>query len=148
MFSKRNIADKFSPTEHIVVYCGDCMELLATVPDQSLQLVITSPPYNIGKEYEKRLKLEIYLEQQAAVIRECVRCLSPCGSICWQVGNYVNNGSIIPLDTVLYPIFTELGLKMRNRIVRKRLLADGKSNQSEFHRTIKKQIRETKTIAG
>jgi adenine-specific DNA-methyltransferase len=93
------------------------MELLATVPDESLQLVITSPPYNIGKEYEKRLKLDMYLEQQAAVIRECYRCLSPRGSICWQVGNYVNNGSIIPLDTVLYPIFTELGLKMRNRII-------------------------------
>jgi adenine-specific DNA-methyltransferase len=59
----------------------------------------------------------MYLEQQAAVIRECYRCLSPRGSICWQVGNYVNNGSIIPLDTVLYPIFTELGLKMRNRII-------------------------------
>jgi adenine-specific DNA-methyltransferase len=117
MFDKRPIADKFSLTEHIVVYGGDCMELLAAVPDQSLQLVITSPPYNIGKEYEKRLKLEMYLEQQAAVIRECVRCLSPRGSICWQVGNYVDNGSIIPLDTVLYPIFTELGLKMRNRII-------------------------------
>jgi adenine-specific DNA-methyltransferase len=117
MFDKRPIADKFSLTEHIVVYGGDCMELLSTVPDESLQLVITSPPYNIGKEYEKRLKLNMYLEQQAAVIRECYRCLSPRGSICWQVGNYVNNGSIIPLDTVLYPIFTELGLKMRNRII-------------------------------
>jgi len=61
--------------------------------------------------------LEAYLEQQKAVISECVRCLSPRGSICWQVGNYVDRGAIIPLDTVLYPIFTQHGLKMRNRII-------------------------------
>lgn len=117
MFDKRKITDTFSLSEDIVLYPGDCLELLKTVPNESLKLVVTSPPYNIGKEYEKRLKLESYLDQQAAVIQECVRCLSPQGSICWQVGNYVDNGAIIPLDTVLYPIFTGLGLKMRNRII-------------------------------
>jgi adenine-specific DNA-methyltransferase len=117
MFDERRIVDKFSLKEHIVVYPGDCLELLRTIPDESLNLVVTSPPYNIGKEYERRLKLDAYLEQQAIVIKECVRCLSPKGSICWQVGNYVDNGAIIPLDTVLYPIFTELGLRMRNRII-------------------------------
>lgn len=117
MLEKWNIAEKFSRSKQIVVYPGDCVDLLRTVPDESLQLIVTSPPYNIGKEYEKRLKLDTYIEQQAAVIRECVRCLSPNGSICWQVGNYVDNGAIIPLDAVLYPIFTNLGLKMRNRII-------------------------------
>jgi len=117
MFDKRPIAENFSKSEPIVIYQGDCLELLSTIPDESLQLIVTSPPYNIGKEYERHLKLENYLEQQAAVIHECVRCLSSRGSICWQVGNYVDNGSIIPLDTVLYPIFTNLGLKMRNRII-------------------------------
>jgi adenine-specific DNA-methyltransferase len=117
MFDKQHVAEKFSDSEHIVIYQGDCLKLLSTIPDDSLQLIVTSPPYNIGKEYEKRLKLETYLEQQAEVIRECVRSLSPRGNICWQVGNYVDNGSIIPLDTVLYPIFTKLGLKMRNRII-------------------------------
>jgi len=117
MFDKRKIVEKFGLSEHIVVYPGDCLDLLKVIPDESLKLVVTSPPYNIGKEYEKRLKLESYLEQQAAVIRESVRCLSQDGSICWQVGNYVDNGAIIPLDTVLYPIFAGLGLKMRNRII-------------------------------
>jgi len=108
MFDKRKIADTFSLQEDIVLYQGDCLELLKTIPDDSLRLVVTSPPYNIGKEYEKRLKLERYLDQQAEVIRECVRCLSPDGNICWQVGNYVDNGAIIPLDTVLYPILRVL----------------------------------------
>ncbi|MCE5209985.1 MAG: site-specific DNA-methyltransferase [Deltaproteobacteria bacterium] len=117
MFEKRKISNKFCLSEDIVLYPGDCLKLLGTIPSGSLKLVVTSPPYNIGKEYEKRLKLESYIEQQSAVIHECVRCLSPHGSICWQVGNYVDNGAIIPLDTILYPIFSGLGLKMRNRII-------------------------------
>lgn len=91
--------------------------MLRQINDESIKLIVTSPPYNIGKEYERKLKLNLYIEQQAAVIRECVRTLSKNGSICWQVGNYVENGTIIPLDTVLYPIFKDLGLKMRNRII-------------------------------
>lgn len=117
MFDKAKIAGEFFKSERIVVYHGDCLDLLSTIPDESLQLIVTSPPYNIGKEYERRLKLEDYLYQQTAVIRQCVRALRPRGSICWQVGNYVDNGSIIPLDTVLYPAFTSSGLKMRNRII-------------------------------
>ncbi len=111
------IQNRFSPSERVVIYPGDCLDLLHTIPDEAIQLVVTSPPYNIGKEYEKRLKLENYVEQQALVIRECVRVLSPQGSICWQVGNYVEQGAIVPLDTILYPVFREVGLKMRNRII-------------------------------
>ena len=111
------IADKFSIDEHAVLFYGSCLDLLRDIPDKSMQLIITSPPYNIGKEYEKKLKIETYIKQQAEVIQECVRVLSDTGSICWQVGNYVNNGAIIPLDTILYPIFHDLGLVMRNRII-------------------------------
>jgi len=117
MDSKSSIANQFSTDKRIVVYPGDCIDLLKKIPDGALQLIVTSPPYNIGKEYEKKLHLNNYLEQQAAVIRECYRTLSDQGSICWQVGNYVDNGYIVPLDTVLYPIFNDLGLKMRNRII-------------------------------
>jgi len=118
MFKKGSKIDReFDLQKKIVVYHGNCLDLLKSIPDESIQLIVTSPPYNIGKEYEKKLKLDQYIEQQAMVIKECVRTLSPRGSICWQVGNYVENGSIIPLDTILYPVFIELGLKMRNRII-------------------------------
>jgi len=90
------IAEMFAADEQIVVFPGDCLAFLQACPDEAFQLVVTSPPYNIGKEYEKRLTLDVYLDQQARVIRECVRCLSPRGSICWQVGNYVDKGAIIP----------------------------------------------------
>ncbi|MBE0432433.1 site-specific DNA-methyltransferase [candidate division WOR-3 bacterium] len=117
MFKKIKISNSFTSSERIVVYPGDCLDLLREIPDELLQLIVTSPPYNLGKEYEKKLKLSQYVKQQALVIRECVRALSKHGSICWQVGNYVDNGSIIPLDTILYPIFNDRGLKMRNRII-------------------------------
>ena len=117
MFKSMEIKESFSLDDNIVVFPGECLHLLKTIPDEALQLIVTSPPYNIGKEYEERLKIGDYLEQQSSVIRECIRCLSPRGSICWQVGNYVDKGSIIPLDTALYPVFTEQGLKLRNRII-------------------------------
>lgn len=83
LFSPRQeVVDKFSLSESIVVHPGDCLDLLRTIPDESLQLIVTSPPYNIGKEYEKKLHLDLYLEQQAKVIAECVRVLSARGSIC------------------------------------------------------------------
>ena len=97
--------------------CEDNRSFMGKLPDASIKLVVTSPPYNVGKSYERRTPLERYLRGQRAVIRECVRLLHPAGSLCWQVGNYVDRGEIVPLDAVLYPIFKEHGLKLRNRIV-------------------------------
>jgi adenine-specific DNA-methyltransferase len=71
----------------------------------------------LGKEYEKRDDFEKYLVWQGEIIDECVRLLAPSGSICWQVGNYVNNGVIVPLDIALYPAFAKHGLQLRNRII-------------------------------
>ncbi|AVT83636.1 hypothetical protein RPYSC3_47760 [Rhodopseudomonas palustris] len=90
---------------------------LASMKRESAKLIVTSPPYNIGKSYERRRSLEHYLAEQAQVIEECVRVLHPHGSICWQVGNHVVNGEIFPLDIMLYPVFAKLKLKLRNRIV-------------------------------
>ena len=86
-------------------------------PDACFKLIVTSPPYNLGKPYERKAELDAYLDQQNQVIGECVRLLHPQGSICWQVGNFVDNGEIVPLDTLLYPLFRERGLKLRNRII-------------------------------
>jgi adenine-specific DNA-methyltransferase len=117
MFNEATICQEFAPDGEIVLFPGDCLDLLDQIPDETVQLVVTSPPYNIGKEYEDRRDLDTYLEQQAEVIAECTRVLAPTGSICWQVGNYVENGAIVPLDAVFYPVFADLGLRMRNRIV-------------------------------
>ena len=112
-----SVAHEYTPDADVVLYHGDCLDLLRSMPEGVAQLVVTSPPYNIGKEYEKRLDIETYISQQERVIKECIRILEPRGSICWQVGNYVHRGAIIPLDILLYPIFAGAGLKMRNRII-------------------------------
>jgi adenine-specific DNA-methyltransferase len=78
---------------------------------------VTSPPYNIGKEYEQRRDVQAYLQEQDEVITELVRILREDGSICWEIGNYVHQGEVVPLDVLFYGVFKKHGLRLRNRIV-------------------------------
>lgn len=100
-----------------VIECQDNLDFMRSLKKGSMDLIVTSPPYNIGKEYEKRTSLDLYIESQAAAIAEAVRLLHPQGSICWQVGNHVDDGEIFPLDVILYRIFKDHGLRLRNRII-------------------------------
>lgn len=113
------IHPRYHPDAQVTLYHGDCRDLLAQLPSDSAQLIVTSPPYNIGKRYERKKKiLEDYLAEQAEVIAQCVRVLKEGGSICWEVGNHIAGPQeILPLDIALYPIFASHGLKLRNRIV-------------------------------
>lgn len=112
------IFEKYSPGFDLLIGENDSLEFLKSVPDKSVKLIVTSPPYNIGKVYEERVKLEEYLKYQSEVARECVRILQDNGSIAWEVGNYVYNKEIFPLDYFFYRIFKEQNnMKMRNRII-------------------------------
>ncbi|MFY9751176.1 MAG: site-specific DNA-methyltransferase, partial [Candidatus Acidiferrales bacterium] len=97
--------------------CENNLAFMRPLPSESMKLIVTSPPYNIGKSYESRVSLNDYVKDQAQVISECARLLSPTGSLCWQVGNHVQDGEIFPLDMVLYPLFSEHGLRLRNRVI-------------------------------
>lgn len=104
--------------QDFAIWNGDVETFLENTPNEPIfDLVVTSPPYNIGKEYEKRADLEKYLAWQKRIISLIVPRLKPSGSICWQVGNYVDNGEIVPLDIELAPIFKEHKMKLRNRII-------------------------------
>jgi adenine-specific DNA-methyltransferase len=112
----------FALSNRATIYPGNCLDLLSQIPSDSVQLVMTSPPYNIGKSYEKKTGLDAYIEQQAGVIAECARVLAYGGSFCWQVGNYIEKSAgtaseVFPLDILFYPIIRKTGLKLRNRIV-------------------------------
>ena len=109
---------KYESDFDVLVSENDTVEFLNSVPDETFQLVVTSPPYNIGKPYEERREFREYLQWQELVIKECVRVLKRGGSLCWQVGNYVEKGEVFPLDAFFYRIIKENAeLKLRNRIV-------------------------------
>ena len=100
------------------LFLMDVEKFLDALPMQPIfNLVVTSPPYNIGKEYENQVPLSDYYDWQKRIIEKIYPRLKDNGSICWQVGNYVENGSITPLDIELAPIFKELNLHLRNRII-------------------------------
>jgi len=109
--------NNYYPDSNLVLECNDTVEFTKKLPSESVQLIITSPPYNIGKEYETRVSIQEYLESQKALIQELIRVLNPRGSIGWQVGNYVEKSEVFPLDIYYYPLFKDMGLQLRNRVV-------------------------------
>jgi adenine-specific DNA-methyltransferase len=111
------IGQHFDPAHHIALYHGDVADALATIPPDSIKLIITSPPYNLGKGYEHRESIQHYLEKQASIIARLCSVLRPDGSICWQVGNFVQGGEVFPLDVFYYDIFKQHGMALRNRII-------------------------------
>lgn len=112
-----SIKRKFSNKAGIIFLEGDALESLKSIPSNSIQLIISSPPYNLGKEYEKEVPLSKYLESMDPYIEEMVRVLAESGSLCWQVGNHVKKSEVFPLDVFYYPRFISLGLKLRNRVI-------------------------------
>lgn len=99
------------------IFHGDCLDFLSEVSDKTVQLVVSSPPYNIGKEYEKNVTVDTYLNSQTKILTECSRVLKDEGSLCWQVGNYIKDNIVLPLDIPIYDICNKLGLFLRNRII-------------------------------
>lgn len=111
------VSNEFTTDVDAVIAPGDCLETLRGLPDQFAKLIITSPPYNIGKAYEKAAGLDQYLDAYKPILNELKRALSPEGSLCWQVGNFVDKGEVFPLDVFYYHLFRERGFKLRNRII-------------------------------
>lgn len=112
-----SIAETFDKDADAILLEGDAAHTLRTVPSGAANLIITSPPYNLGKVYEKATELDAYLAELRPILNELIRVLSPTGSLCWQVGNYVENSEVFPLDMFYYPLFKSHGLKLRNRII-------------------------------
>ncbi|MEK6737318.1 MAG: DNA methyltransferase [Planctomycetota bacterium] len=113
LFKRPEISEQFDPAGKIVLHCGDTVRFIESIPDKTIKLIITSPPYNLGKVYENKSGIDAYLECQKQAIEQMVRVLRDDGSICWQVGNFVENAEVFPLDILFYDIFKKHALKMR-----------------------------------
>jgi len=118
------IYNNYSESNKVTLHNGDCIELLKNLPDESVDLVVTSPPYCIGKAYEDpHDDIQTFRKQHADIFQELYRVVKPGGSICWQVGYHISDKCVIPLDYIVYEIFTSLSesldhpLTLRNRIV-------------------------------
>lgn len=111
------INTQFSEDSDAVIIHDDILNFIKNLPDDFFTLIITSPPYNIGKSYEKKQPLDSYLIWQENIITELTKKVAEDGSVIWQVGNFVDKGEVYPLDIYFYPIFKRLGFKLRNRII-------------------------------
>jgi adenine-specific DNA-methyltransferase len=104
--------------ERIKLEYQDALLFLARLKPGSVDLIVSSPPYFMGKEYDTSLKIEDFIAAHERIAPLLVRALKAGGSLCWQVGHHVKNGVSVPLDVLVYPIFHGQGqLYLRNRIV-------------------------------
>lgn len=115
--AKKAKPEEILPLDY-AIWQGDVESFLKTLPVQPLfDLVVTSPPYNLGKQYENRVGLDQYLKWQERIVNELIPRIKKGGSLCWQVGNYVDDNEIFPLDIEFAPIFKKHNLQLRNRII-------------------------------
>ena len=126
-----DISERLLKDTSYLLWQGEASEFLAKLPrGEQFDCVITSPPYNLGKSYEKQGDFHTYIRKQAEVIFQITSRLKRGGSICWQVGNYVDNGEIVPLDIELHNVFKHCGLSLRNRIIWR--FGHGQHNKRRF----------------
>lgn len=121
---KTKVYKRFKESNRITLFNGNCLDLIKKLPDESVDLVVTSPPYCMGKAYEDpHDDINTFKQQHVSIFDDLYRILKPGGSICWQVGYHVSDKCVIPLDYVVYDIFTTESSKreypfiLRNRII-------------------------------
>ncbi len=97
------------------IYCKSS-EDMSEIPDNSIHLMITSPPYNVGKEYDKNLTLKEYMELLASVFAQTYRKLVTGGRACINIAN-IGRKPYIPLHAMVIGIMLDLGFLMRGEII-------------------------------
>jgi len=97
------------------IFCSSA-EQMAELPDRSVHLMVTSPPYNVGKEYDADLTLDDYLAFLKRVWCEVLRTLAPGGRLCINIAN-LGRKPYIPLHAFIIRNILDLGLQMRGEII-------------------------------
>jgi adenine-specific DNA-methyltransferase len=97
---------------------ADALSFLSRVEPHSVDLLISSPPYFMGKEYDTSMRVVDFIGIHDRLAPLLAKALKPGGNLCWQVGNHVSNGVVIPLDIPVYVAFTrQENFILRNRII-------------------------------
>ena len=97
---------------------ADSLAFLQSIECESVDLLVTSPPYFIGKEYDHSTLVADFKETILRLLPDLERVLKPGGSICWQVGNHVSKDGIMPLDYIVASAMRQSEkFQLRNRII-------------------------------
>jgi site-specific DNA-methyltransferase (adenine-specific) len=97
------------------IFCKSS-ESMDELPDNSVHLMVTSPPYNVGKDYDDNLSLDEYRELLKRVFKETYRVLVPGGRACINIAN-LGRKPYIPLHSFIIEDMHEIGFLMRGEII-------------------------------
>ena len=115
--SPKDLVENPVPDEFLDrVVVGDAREVLRKLPDNCVHLMVTSPPYNVGKEYDEDMTLGEYLDFIEDVMREVYRVLVWGGRACFNVAN-LGRKPYIPLHAYLIQRFERIGFLLRGEII-------------------------------
>ena len=107
------------------IFCKSS-ETMEELPDNSVHLMVTSPPYNVGKDYDEDFTLEEYLEFLKKVWKEVYRVLVPGGRACINIAN-LGRKPYIPLHAFITKDMLDLGFLMRGEIIWNKASSAGSS---------------------
>ena len=115
-FNDEAVPDNYFPEEYMNKIILGSSENMKELPENSLHLMVTSPPYNVTKEYDKNLTLKEYLQLLRNVFTETYRVLVTGGRACVNVAN-LGRRPYIPLSDFISHIMIEIGFHMRGEII-------------------------------
>jgi len=116
--AQRSLKVSDSKGSEASLFKGNCIKLMSKIATGSVDLVVTSPPYCMGKEYEREDSIEEFYHAHRVLLPEIVRITRPGGSICWQVGSHVEKSAVYPLDYAVFSILQSMQeVTLRNRII-------------------------------
>lgn len=128
--SKREDAstDQENPIDESLLDTVQCIDSrdMSILPDESIHLMVTSPPYNVGKDYDLDLSLEEYRTLLSDVCREVYRKLVVGGRACVNVAN-LGRRPYIPLHSYIIADMLEIGFLMRGEIIWNKAASAGSS---------------------
>lgn len=114
----RKSGDRYPRKPAIRLELQDAFVFLSELKPGSVDLIVSSPPYCMGREYDTSGRVEDFIADHEKLAPLLVNALKARGSLCWQVGHHVRSGVVVPLDAVVYQIFSrQPGLSLRNRII-------------------------------
>ena len=105
-----------TPITNTIIH-GDTLQTLKKFPSNKINLIITSPSYMLGKEYDRERSLEEYKKYHSDVIKECHRVLTENGALYWNVAQTPWNGEILPLGAIFYDILKKENFYLKNWII-------------------------------